>query len=116
MLVLPRRKNESIVINDDMTVVIVEIRGGKVQLGIDVPRFDCQVHRREVYDAIRREGEKPISTTIMIPESGMKALDAIRSKVPSLPKENGPIIAAILEAVAKKRIKAKDLEGLKESI
>lgn len=53
MLVLSRKKNESIVINNDITVVVVEIRGDKVRLGIEAPK-EVPVHRREVYDAIRR--------------------------------------------------------------
>ena len=51
MLVLSRKKNESIVINDSITLVVVEIRGDKVRLGIDAPK-DVSVHRKEVYDAI----------------------------------------------------------------
>ena len=54
MLVLSRKKNESIVINDDIVITIVEIRGDKVRLGIEAPR-DIPVHRREVLDAILRE-------------------------------------------------------------
>jgi carbon storage regulator len=57
VLVLSRKKNESIVIDDDITIVVVEIRGDKVRLGIEAPK-EVPVHRREVYDAIRR-GEKP---------------------------------------------------------
>jgi carbon storage regulator len=54
MLVLSRKKNESIVINDNIVVTIVEIRGDKVRLGIDAPR-DVAVHRQEVLEAILRE-------------------------------------------------------------
>ena len=53
MLVLSRKKNESIVINDDITIVVVEIRGDKVRLGIEAPK-EVPVHRNEVYEAIRR--------------------------------------------------------------
>ena len=56
MLVLSRKKNESIVIRDDIIVTVVEIREDKVRLGIDAPK-EIPVHRREVYDAIQR-GEK----------------------------------------------------------
>lgn len=54
MLVLSRKKNESIVINEDIVVTIVEIRGDKVRLGIEAPR-DIPVHRREVLDAILQD-------------------------------------------------------------
>lgn len=53
MLVLSRKKNESIVINDDITIVVIEIRGDKVRLGVEAPK-EVPVHRREVYDAIKR--------------------------------------------------------------
>jgi carbon storage regulator len=58
MLVLSRKKNESIVINDDITIVVVEIRGDKVRLGVEAPK-EVPVHRREVYDAIKRTVESP---------------------------------------------------------
>ncbi|MDA0659641.1 MAG: carbon storage regulator CsrA [Planctomycetota bacterium] len=53
MLVLSRKKNESIVINNEITIVVVEIRGDKVRLGVEAPK-EVPVHRREVYDAIKR--------------------------------------------------------------
>lgn len=55
MLVLSRKRNEAIVINDDIQVVVVEIRGDKVRLGVDAPN-EVPVHRREVHDAILRQG------------------------------------------------------------
>ncbi len=57
MLVLSRKKNESIIINNDITIVVVEIRGDKVRLGVEAPK-EIPVHRREVYDAIRRSQEQ----------------------------------------------------------
>ncbi|NLX96867.1 MAG: carbon storage regulator CsrA [Rhodopirellula sp.] len=53
MLVLTRKLNETIVINENIIVTVVEIRGDKVRLGIVAPK-EVPVHRREVYDAIRR--------------------------------------------------------------
>jgi len=53
MLVLSRKKNESIMIGES-EVTIVEIRGDKVRLGIDAP-IEIPVHRREVYDAIKQQ-------------------------------------------------------------
>jgi carbon storage regulator len=52
MPVLSRKRNESIVINDDIVVMVVDVRGDKVRLGIEAPK-EVPVHRREVYDAIR---------------------------------------------------------------
>jgi carbon storage regulator len=54
MLVLSRKKNESIIINDNITVTVIEIRGDKVRLGIEAPK-DVTVHRREVYEAIQAQ-------------------------------------------------------------
>ena len=51
MLVLSRKKNESIVINNDIVITVVDIRGDKVRLGIVAPK-DVPVHREEVYEAI----------------------------------------------------------------
>ena len=54
MLVLSRRRDESIIIGDNIVITIVEIRGDKVRLGIDAPR-NVTVHRQEVYEAIQVE-------------------------------------------------------------
>jgi carbon storage regulator len=54
MLVLSRKKDEKIIIGDNITVMVIEIRGDKVRLGIDAPR-EVTVHRQEVYEAIQRE-------------------------------------------------------------
>ena len=54
MLVLSRQRDEIIVIGDDIEITVVDIRGEKVRLGIAAPP-DVAVHRKEVYDAIKRE-------------------------------------------------------------
>jgi len=51
MLVLSRKKNESIVIADSIVVTVVDVRGDKVRLGIEAPR-EIPVHRSEVHAAI----------------------------------------------------------------
>ena len=53
MLVLSRKKNESIVINNDITIVVVDIRGDKVRLVVEAPK-EVPVHRQEVFNAIQR--------------------------------------------------------------
>ena len=68
MLVLSRQRDESIMIGDDVEIVIVDVRGDKVRLGITAPK-QIPVHRREIYDAIQREkaqkaeGETPASNS-----------------------------------------------------
>lgn len=54
MLVLSRHKNERICIGDDIEIVVVEIRGDKVRMGIEAPST-VAVHRQEVLRAIRRD-------------------------------------------------------------
>ena len=62
MLVLSRKRDERIVINDNIVITIVEIRGDKVRLGLEAP-VEMSVHRQEVYDALQRErsGSSPKS-------------------------------------------------------
>lgn len=57
MLVLSRQRDETIMIGDDVELTIVDIRGDKVRLGIKAPSH-VAVHRKEVYDAIKRENEQ----------------------------------------------------------
>lgn len=67
MLVLSRKRDESIVIAGNITITVVDIRGDKVRLGIVAPS-EVPVHRREVYDAIKRDqaaapGEAPTAAS-----------------------------------------------------
>lgn len=57
MLVLSRQRDETIMIGDDIELTIVDIRGDKVRIGIKAPS-SVPVHRKEVYDAIKRENEQ----------------------------------------------------------
>lgn len=54
MLVLSRYKDQSIYIGDDIVVTVVDVRGDRIRLGIDAPP-NVPVHRREIYEAIKRE-------------------------------------------------------------
>lgn len=54
MLVLSRKTDESIIINDHIRITVVEVRGDKVRIGIEAPK-DVTVHRQEVYDAIQSQ-------------------------------------------------------------
>lgn len=57
MLVLSRQRDETIMIGDEIEITIVDIRGDKVRLGITAPTR-IAVHRKEVYEAIKRENEQ----------------------------------------------------------
>lgn len=52
MLILTRNTDESIVIEEDIFITIIDIKGGQVRLGIDAPR-DVAVHRQEIHDRIQ---------------------------------------------------------------
>jgi carbon storage regulator len=59
MLVLSRKKSEAVIIGDGedrITIMVVEIKGDKVRLGVNAPQT-LPVHREEVYDAIKRQGD-----------------------------------------------------------
>ncbi len=56
MLVLTRKVNQSIVIGTDIEVVVLEVRGEQVRLGIKAPR-SVAVHRQEVYEQIKDENQ-----------------------------------------------------------
>ena len=70
MLVLSRKKNESIVINNDVVITVIEVRGDKVRLGIVAPK-DVAVHREEVYEAIH--GATPQGLAAKAADPGARA-------------------------------------------
>jgi len=57
MLFLTRRAGESIIVRDDVVITVIDVHGKKVRLGIEAPR-DVEVHRNEVFERIRRTGER----------------------------------------------------------
>ena len=68
MLVLSRQRDETIMIGDDIEITVVDIRGEKVRLGINAPPH-IPVHRKEVYDAIKREKQATAEREGTTPES-----------------------------------------------
>jgi carbon storage regulator len=54
MLVLTRKKGESIVIGDNITVKVISVDGDQVKIGIEAPR-NVEIHRQEVYEGIKQE-------------------------------------------------------------
>jgi carbon storage regulator len=60
MLALTRKKGEALVINNNIEVTIIEIRGDQIKLGITAPK-DVPIYRKEVYLQIQKENEAAIS-------------------------------------------------------
>lgn len=79
MLVLSRQRDETIMIGDEVEITVVDIRGDKVRLGINAPRT-IQVHRKEVYEAIKRENA----------ESANVQLDDLNGLDQQLPRKQRP--------------------------
>ncbi|NMB38275.1 MAG: carbon storage regulator CsrA [Firmicutes bacterium] len=68
MLVLTRKIDQSIVIGDNIKIIIVDVRGDQVKLGIEAPK-DVSVHREEVYEDIQQENRRAVvSRSINIDE------------------------------------------------
>ena len=63
MLVLSRQKDQTIMIGDNIEITVVDIRGDKVRLGIAAPS-QIPVHRKEVYEAIKKENQQAANVTL----------------------------------------------------
>ena len=62
MLVLSRKKDEVIVVGDDIEITLVDIRGDQVKIGVSAPR-SVSIHRKEIYDAIQKENKAAAKAT-----------------------------------------------------
>ena len=67
MLVLARKKNQSIIIGDNIEIVVVELGNDQVKIGINAPS-DVSVHRREIYDSIRTENKDAVVQPGRLPD------------------------------------------------
>jgi len=66
MLILSRKINEKIMIGDDISVSIIEIRGDQVRIGVDAPKA-VKVFRQEVFDAIKAENKAAAESSSILP-------------------------------------------------
>ena len=73
MLVLTRKTNESIIIGDEIAVMVLGIEGDHVKLGITAPK-DIAVHRREVYEQIKKANEEAAKSSLTDISSVVKLL------------------------------------------
>lgn len=64
MLALSRKKNEAIVINNNIEITILEIKGDQVKIGINAPK-DVSVYRKELYIQIQKENEAAVNKEMM---------------------------------------------------
>jgi carbon storage regulator len=72
MLILSRKVNEKIMIGDDISVSVIEVRGDQVRLGVDAPKT-VKVFRQEVFDAIRAENRAAAESSPVFPELNLGA-------------------------------------------
>lgn len=79
MLVLTRKAGEGLIIGDDITIKIVEIKGGSIRIGIDAPR-ESKIYRQEVYDRI-------IEENTMATQWDMDVLDSLSTNLSTEKKE-----------------------------
>jgi cytosine deaminase len=103
MLVLTRQRDQTIMIGDEVEVTVVDIRGDKVRLGINAPR-SVVVHRKEVYDHIRRENE---AAARMKPQD-LENVPAAPPEPKFLEQPNGPFPRLVQENENKNKDKSKD--------
>lgn len=84
MLILSRKRNERIMIGDDISIMVVDIRGDQVQIGIDAPR-SIPVHRHEIYEEIK-------STTLKASQSDAVDMQVLKKKIKPKAgdKDSGP--------------------------
>jgi len=75
MLVLTRKLGETIAIDDDIKIVVVQIKGRQVRLGIEAPR-DTKIHREEVYLSIQEQNKAAAESQ---PEPGKKVAKLLRA-------------------------------------
>ena len=63
MLALTRKKGEALVINNNIEITVLEIRGDQIKIGISAPK-DVPVYRKEVYLQIQKENEEALHADI----------------------------------------------------
>src|SRR5687767_4940778 len=80
MLVLSRERGETVNIGDEIEITVIDIRGDKVRLGVSAPRH-VAVHRKEVYEAIKRQQKDAAGAAGATPDS--PATDGSHASAPS---------------------------------
>ncbi len=82
MLVLSRKPNQSIIIGEDIEVVVLEIKGDTVKLGLKAPR-DVKVYRQEIFAEIKAENERAAAAAASATDAAKLLKQALQKKSPS---------------------------------
>ncbi|KPU44664.1 hypothetical protein OXPF_17500 [Oxobacter pfennigii] len=61
MLVVTRKQNQSLIINGNIEIIIIEARDGSVKIGVEAPR-DVKIYRKEIFEEIRDENKSALNT------------------------------------------------------
>ena len=91
MLVLSRKPNQSIIIGEDIEVVVLEVKGDTVKLGLKAPK-DVKVYRQEIYAEIRAENERAAANAAATRSAAQILKQALGRKLP--PAEPEPPVDA----------------------
>ena len=89
MLILSRKVNEKIMIGDNISVSVIEIRGDQVRIGVDAPKT-VKVFRQEVYDAIKAENKAAAESKPVLPDVNFGSSPGGASSPALLAAENLP--------------------------
>lgn len=96
MLVLTRKLNESIMIGEDIEIVIVDIKHNQIKVGVKAPR-NVQVHRKEVFEEIQKENEEAAMRSnkdtigkLSSMLKGIRKVKAPENKTPGVIRTNKP--------------------------
>jgi carbon storage regulator len=81
MLVLSRKINQSVMIGDDIEIILLETKGDTAKIGIVAPR-DVKVYRQEIYLAIRGENEKSAQAPIKVEDASSLLKDLVKKRKP----------------------------------
>lgn len=76
MLVLTRKKDQSIIINEDIEITVLDVQGDQVRIGINAPR-DISIHRKEVFMQISDENKKAASVNVNV---GLELNNILKNK------------------------------------
>ena len=116
MIVLSRKKNDSIIIGDSIRVLVVEIGEDMVRLGIDAPR-EVPVHRREVYEALHGNPTRQTRVRVTLEPEHVQLVDRIRDVMrrrSGIAPSRDEVIAGLLDGVADQEPELAGVAGIEE--